>query len=93
MFVPFLYGYHNYKRMMEITLAVITGVVIGLTTLAKRYIGKRYAPLASLVFGVLGVSAWQMAVTPQTVIIGLVIGLSASGLYSGSKSMLKRTEK
>lgn len=67
----------------------IVGLIIGLVEVLKR-IGfpPRYAPLASVGFGlILGLAT--MGVSVDGVIGGIVVGLSASGLYdTGKKTIL-----
>lgn len=62
-------------------------LVIALTQLVKLYIDHKWAPLVSLAFGIL--CAWFVPVdtAPQFVLNGLVLGLTASGLYSGTKAV------
>ena len=73
-------------------------LIVVLVELAKRYgLDSRYAPLASIAFGVLfavlgrlaeihpGVAEWY-----EVVVIGLLAGLTASGLYSGQKALRGR---
>lgn len=75
-----------------ITLAALVAVVTGVTQAAKKAgLPSKYAPLCSLVFGVitlLGVTLFE--VTVSNVIIGLAVGLMASGLYSGSKALASK---
>ena len=63
-------------------------LVVGLVQVAKGLkIPAKLAPLVSIAFGIgiLAISgiAWQ-----AFVIQGLIVGLSASGLYSGGKKVL-----
>jgi len=63
-------------------------VVLGLVEVTKRVgLPARYAPLASLVFGVGAIAltgvSWQ-----ATVIQGIIVGLAASGLWSGPKKTI-----
>ena len=72
----------------SITLAVITAVVIGLVQLAKKTgLPARWCPLLAVVLGVLGLSAltFFQPVT-EVILTGIVIGLSAVGLYSGARA-------
>lgn len=63
-------------------------VVIALTSLVKLYINSYWSPLTSLAFGVAGaylvggvtfLDSWALG--------GIVVGLMASGLYSGVSRM------
>jgi len=73
---------------MEISPAVLAlvPVVIGLTALAKTYIEGRWAPLVALVLGFAGAFLVSSEPAAATAISGIVVGLTASGLYSGAKA-------
>ena len=67
-------------------IVAIVPVVLGLVQVAKGMgIPSRYAPVASIVLGValmlITGAVWQAAVVQ-----GIIAGLAASGLWSGSKS-------
>jgi hypothetical protein len=65
-------------------------IVIGLTQVAKRFISDRYIPLVAILLGVTLVSVVVIPYwTTEALIKGLVVGLTASGLYSGAKTTLK----
>jgi len=68
-------------------IVVLVPIVIGLTALIKMYIGTRFAPLVSLMFGIFASFMFPASTFGLTVLSGIVIGLSASGLYSGVKSV------
>lgn len=70
-------------------ILVLVPIIVGLVALAKLYISSRFAPLIALALGIIG--AFLINGTSGvgvTVISGIVIGLSASGLYSGTKATL-----
>lgn len=70
--------------MNIITDAATIAVVVGLVQVIKNLgVSSRYAPLCSVVLGVLGALLVPEASLGLTVFHGLVLGLSASGLYSG----------
>ena len=74
-------------ELITITNGVIALVVIGLTQVSKKFIAKRFITLVPLVLGVVGVgftAGWTVA----SVFTGLVIGLSAQGLY-GQKQVVQ----
>ena len=78
----------NYN-LMDLALIDLTlvPVVVGLVHVAKKTgLSSRYAPLLSLVLGLVGV--WVLKQDIQW-IAGIVVGLSASGLWSGAKASLK----
>lgn len=74
--------------MIEISPAIIglVPIVIGLTAVAKLYIDSRWAPLIALALGVGGAFLVPAATVAITVLSGIVVGLTASGLYSGAKA-------
>lgn len=74
---------------MEIptTFLVLVPVVVGVVEAFKQGfdISSRYAPLLSIVFGVAGVCAVSLSFSGLLVLEGVIVGLSAAGLYSGAK--------
>lgn len=77
------------------TFIVLTPVCVGLVAVVKKMniINEtRYAPLVSVVIG-LGLAALASTLVPAltwgaVVLGGLALGLSASGLYSGAKTIV-----
>lgn len=63
-------------------IPVVTGVVQVCRTAG---LPSKLAPLASLAFGVLAVVALLAEPLPQEILQGIVVGLAASGFYSGVK--------
>lgn len=76
---------------MDITILAIA-LVTGLVEVIKRAFNlkTRYAPLVSVLFGLLVSFLFVQANISDTIIAGIVIGLSACGLYSGTKTSLKK---
>lgn len=77
---------------MEIsaTILALVPILIALIEVLKiAGLPSRYAPLFSLVLGVTGAAAVTMSVSPTTIVSGLVVGLSASGLYAGTKATIQ----
>jgi len=76
-------------------------IIVALVELAKRYgLNTRWAVLLAVGLGIalavvvhLAQVQPQVAVWAQVVLGGLLLGLSASGLYSGGKAMTSREEK
>lgn len=69
--------------------AALIPLNIALVQVFKLYVGDYYAPLLSVALGlVLAVIATDTTLM-QTVLAGLVVGLAASGSYSGFKSMVQ----
>lgn len=84
---------------MDSTYAGIVAVplIVGLVEVCKRAgLPERFAPLMSMALG-LGLSLGYMATTVvgtgpspmDAVVVGLALGLSASGLYSSSKTAVE----
>lgn len=68
-------------------MSIVTGVTIGLVELVKRIgLSSRFAPLASVLIGIGATALFSHAFTTGVVGIGIVIGLTAAGLYSGVKT-------
>lgn len=71
------------------TLLALVPVVIGIIEVLKLAgLPSKYAPFFSLVLGVAGAIAIAGA-NVEAIIGGIVIGLSSSGLYAGTKASLK----
>ena len=77
---------------MEVTLILVSAVVVGLTELIKKFTDNiKIVLVATLVMSIvmiviampmLGIDSWRVAV-----ITGLVVALQAMGLYSGGKAI------
>lgn len=66
--------------------------IVGLITVAKQTgLPTRFAPAASLIFGIAAGIALQLNTASQNwfaaVVLGIGLGLSATGLYSGSTTV------
>lgn len=81
---------------MTIDIATFVGfggvpIVMALLQIAKSFIpDKRYWPLASIVLGVVwcvGVRFVLGGPLEQATIEGILVGLAASGIWSGGKAM------
>ncbi|MCQ6275743.1 holin [Bacillus sp. V3B] len=76
-----------------IDVALIIGVVVALTQLAKTFVSNKYLPLISLVLGLIGGYFYIDAVIQERILYGLMVGLSASGLFDQSKIVTKKGVK
>ena len=65
-------------------------IVMALTSLIKNYIGSRWAPLVALGLSLVGAFLFPAATLAVTVISGVVVGLTAAGLYSGVKATVSQ---
>lgn len=79
---------------MEIVIPALATLLIpvdvALVAIVKQYFDPKYSALFSLFFGILlaclipNLGGWR-----ELLLDGIVIGLSASGLYSGTKAVLE----
>lgn len=78
---------------MEITLIVISGIVVGVTQLIKQLnVNIKLVLCATIAIAIgltfiaaplLNLNDWR-----ETLITGIVVGLQAMGLYSGGKAVI-----
>lgn len=73
-----------------IETSILLAIIIGLTEVTKRLgLKSKYAPLVAIVLS-LGLTFLTMGATKETLIAGLVVGLTSVGLYSGVKTTLTK---
>lgn len=74
----------------EITDVLLIAIIMGLVEVAKRAgMPERVAPIVSVVLGVVGGVFVAFPGDIRTgVVFGLMVGLSAVGLFSGAKNTL-----
>lgn len=71
------------------TMIALIAIVVGLTQVVKAFVSDaRFYPLISLVLAVAASFLLPQATIGATILAGLVMGLSASGLYSGTKTVV-----
>lgn len=68
-------------------IVALVPVVMGITTVLKNFIDSRYSPIVALALGVAGSFLFPGATLAATIVSGIVVGLTASGVYSGVKSV------
>lgn len=70
--------------LVPVVAAVVSAIrMAGLKT--------KMAPIASMIVGVIGVYLFNdFVISGENIVIGLVTGLTASGLYSGIKTTLMK---
>jgi len=77
---------------LVINYSILTAVVIGLVEVAKKLgMSEKFAPLLALILG-LGFAFMDFTANAdltQTIVGGIIIGLSAVGLYSGTKNVIE----
>lgn len=75
--------------LSSVSLALVP-VVIALTQAVKVWVlDSRYSSLVSIGFGILGALLVSTTALPITVLQGVLIGLTASGLFTGSRSLFQ----
>lgn len=80
--------------MFEIYNVAIVPLIIGIVQLLKRYgFPTKYSPLAAIFMGVSFGIFFITHNLKEGIIIGLMLGLSASGLYSGGKNIMGNNNK
>ncbi len=79
---------------IEIYDVLIVPLIIGLVAVAKKSgVPTKALPLLSLAVGlVIGVLYASNGDIKQGVLVGAMLGLSASGLYSGAKKVTEKDE-
>jgi len=72
---------------MVVTIALLVGLTIGLTEVIKRTssLDKKYLPLVSLLFGIALSVVWVEGSIKDGLLQGIIVGLSASGLFDQTK--------
>ncbi|MBS4172615.1 hypothetical protein [Bacillus sp. FJAT-49736] len=76
--------------MLQIYDVAIIPLIIGVVELFKRAgLSKKYSPFIAVILGLLFGIFYVSGSIKEGIIIGLMLGLSASGLYSGTKNMTK----
>lgn len=68
----------------------VTAIIIGLMEVAKKLgLATKYVPVASVVLGMLAGCIYGTGDIKANILVGLAIGLSSCGLYSGTKATLE----
>lgn len=80
---------------MTYTDVLLIGVIVGLVELLKIMgLPKKAQPVAALILGLIGGLVYIFPTDPQAgILMGIIMGLSASGLYSGGKNILEKDNK
>lgn len=75
-------------------IALIIGVVMAVTQLIKQleFIPKKYLPAVSLLIGLIAGFIYVDGAWQEQLMYGVMIGLSASGLFDQSKIVTKKGE-
>ncbi len=75
-----------------VDIALLIGVIVALTQLAKPVISNKYLPLTSVTIGVLTGFIYLDGDIKMRILIGVMIGLSAAGLFDQSKIITKKRD-
>lgn len=77
--------------MFQVYDVMIIPLIIGIVEVFKRIgLPKKFSPLLSLTLGLLFGILYINAPLKEGVLVGLMLGLSASGLYSGTKNIVEK---
>lgn len=80
--------------MLEIYNVAVVPLIIGTVQLLKRYgLPAKYSPFVAIFFGLAVSFLYITSDIKEGIIIGLMLGLSASGLYSGGKNLMENGHK
>ena len=74
---------------------ILIPITLGVTEIAKRFLPDAFitkgTPLISLVIGIIS-SVLIAGMNRQSILVGIIIGLSASGLWSAAVSPFKKKD-
>ena len=74
---------------MQITDAIVIPIIVGVIEVLKNVgLSTKFSPLVSLILGVIAALALG-GLSLENGVFGIIYGLSASGLYAGTKATLK----
>lgn len=75
--------------MIAITLSVLSGIIIGLVQVCKKFVAKRWLPVIAIVLGVIAMFLFQMGGNIGNLILeGIALGLGSVGLFEFGKSTI-----
>lgn len=79
--------------MFEVYDVALVPLILGLVELFKRGgLPAKFSPFVAVFFGLFFGIIYLDVTTKEGIIIGLVLGLSASGLYSGTKNIIEKED-
>lgn len=80
--------------MFEIHDVAIIPLILALVQFFKKVgLPEKYSPVIAVLFGLLAGIFYLDAPIKEGIIVGLMLGLSATGLYSGTKNLVKSDGK
>lgn len=74
---------------MFIDLGILSAVLVAISQLAKLYINNKFIPLVNVVLGILMGAVYIDGPIKESILIGIAIGLMASGLFDITKIVKK----
>lgn len=79
--------------MFEVYDVALVPLILGVVEMLKRIgLPAKFSPLVAVFLGVMLGMFYLDVTSKEGIIIGLALGLSASGLYSGTKHMVGKKE-
>lgn len=81
--------------MIEITDVVVVAVIIGLGEMVKKmgWLSAKYLPLFSLISGVTAGVIYFDGELKNKIMFGIILGLTAAGLFDQSKIITKKDDE
>ncbi len=80
--------------MFEIYDVAIIPLILGVVELFKKGgLSAKYSPFVAVVFGLAFGLVYLDVSVKEGALVGLMLGLSASGLYSGAKNITRKSDK
>lgn len=74
-----------------VELSTVVAVIIGISELFKVYVPNKYIPLVSMILGLLaGLFVVPASSLTESIMTGITLGLSASGVYDMTKVLHKK---
>ncbi len=78
----------TFVQLSPVALAMVP-LVMACVSLLKMYTGSYWSPLISVALGVAGAFLLPGLSATAAIVSGLMIGLTAAGLYSGGSKMIQ----
>jgi len=82
-------------KLVESYIVILIPITLGITEIVKRVLPEsillKWTPLISMAIGVLS-SMLVVGVTKNGILVGIIVGLSASGLWSTVTNPFKKVQ-
>lgn len=80
--------------MFEIYDVAIIPLIMAVVELFKKVgLPAKYSPFLAIALGLIVAFLYLNVTIKEAILVGFMIGLSASGLYSGSKNLVEKKEE